>query len=108
MGMTCMLRDLDWMNDDNTPNITLAIAEYNKIPNPKPGLIDDLLYGVDVCRDFCMCMSPERAKSPFMKELGTYISFQKCINMKELEACMKEENLAMNTLESTMTGDLIF
>ena len=66
------------MNEDKTPNMPLYVAEYNKITDAKPGLIEDLLWGMDVCRDFSMCMSPERAKSPFMKELGTFISFQKC------------------------------
>jgi len=90
-NMTCMLRDLKWMNEDNTPNMPYYATEINNIPNPKPGLIDDLTWGMDVCRDFSMCMSPERAKSPFMKMLGNFISFQKCFQMKELMACMKAD-----------------
>jgi len=141
-NMTCMLRDLDWMNEDKTPNIAFFEAEINKVETTaKPGVKEDLLWALDVCRDVSMCMSPERAKSPFMKELGTYISFHKCFQMKELMACTKadfreyakkdgyeniddildlgfgmvvdmaqskKEKLAINTLQSTMTGDLIF
>jgi len=90
-NMTCMLTDLKWMNEDRTANIAYYEAEIEKIPTPKAGLKEDLLYGVDVCRDFSMCMSPERAKSPFMKELGNFITFQKCFQMKELMACMKAD-----------------
>jgi len=90
-NMTCMLTDLKWMNEDKTPNMPYYASEINKIPTAKPGLKDELLWGLDVCRDFSMCLAPERAKSPFLKELGTFISFSKCFQMRELMACMKAD-----------------
>jgi len=90
-NMTCMLRDLDWMKEDKTPNIALYEKEINGIPGASQDLKDELLWGLDVCKDFSMCLSPQRAKSPFMKELGTFISFSKCLNMKKIMACMKTD-----------------
>jgi len=90
-NMTCMLRDLDWMKEDKTPNIAIYEKDINNIPGASQGLKDELLWGLDVCKDFSMCLSPQRAKSPFMKELGTFISFSKCYNMKNIMACMKTD-----------------
>jgi len=139
-NMTCMLRDLDCMNEDKTPNLVFYEKEINSL-NKSQALKDELLWGLDVCKDFSMCVSPQKAKSPFMKELGTYISFAKCMNMKKMYACMKtdfkesaakdgygdidelldmgfgmamgmankkKDKMALNALESTMNGDLIF
>jgi len=140
-NMTCMLRDLDWMKEDKTPNYALYEKDINNNPAASEGLKAELLWGMDVCKDFSMCVSPNKMKSPFMKELGTFISFSKCMNMKEIMACMKtdfkeyaakdgygdigelldmgfgmamgmakknKEKMALNALESTMNGDLIF
>jgi len=90
-NMTCMLRDLDWMKEDKTPNIALYEKKINDIPGASQGLKDELMWGLDVCKDFSMCVSPNKMKSPFMKELGTYISFSKCMNMKNMMACMKTD-----------------
>jgi len=91
-NMTCMLRDLDWMNEDKTPNFALYEKKINDIPGAdKEGLKAELLWGLDCCKDFSMCVSPQKAKSPFLKELGTFISFSKCFEMKKMMACMKTE-----------------
>jgi len=91
-NMTCMLRDLDWMNEDKTPNYALYENKITESTTDKPGLQEELMWGLDVCKDFSTCVSPEqRAKSPFMRELGTYISFCKCFEMKKLMACMKTD-----------------
>lgn len=44
----------------------------------------DLLYSVDVCRDFSMCLPVEKAKHPLKQELGTAIGFMKCFSMHEV------------------------
>jgi len=90
-NMTCMLRDLDWMKEDKTPNFDFYEKSINGIPGASQGLKDELMWGLDVCKDFSMCVSPNKMKSPFMKELGTYISFSKCMNMKKMMACMKTD-----------------
>jgi len=91
-NMTCMLRDLDWMKEDKTPNFATYEKKINDIPGEdKQGLKDELMWGLDVCKDFSMCVSPQKAKSPFLKELGTYISFCKCFEMKKMMACMKTD-----------------
>merc|ERR1712055_1009539 len=90
-NMTCMLRDLNWMKEDKTPNIAFFEKEFNGIPGASQDLKDELLWGLDICKDFSTCLSPQRAKSPFMKELGTYISFTKCFEIKQTMACMKTD-----------------
>merc|ERR1712042_96242 len=91
-NMTCMLRDLDWMKEDKTPNFAHYEKKINDIPGAdKQGLKDELMWGLDVCKDFSMCVSPQKAKSPFLKELGTFISFCKCFEMKKMMACMKTD-----------------
>merc|ERR1712212_760701 len=63
-NMTCMLRDLDWMNEDKTPNIALYEKEINDIPGAdKQGLKDELMWGLDVCKDFSMCVYPASASA---------------------------------------------
>merc|ERR1711942_348074 len=89
-NMTCMLRDLDCMKEDKSPNFdhyTQKIADWTGPQEIK----DDLTWGMDVCKDFSMCISPQRAKSPFMKELGHFISFAKCMEMKKMMLCMKHD-----------------
>merc|ERR1712106_1263666 len=39
-NMTCMLRDLDWMKEDKTPNIALYEKKINDIPGASQGLQD--------------------------------------------------------------------
>merc|ERR1711931_2030 len=79
-------------NEDKTPNIALYEKKINDIPGEnKQGLKDELMWGLDVCKDFSMCVSPQKAKSPFLKELGTFISFSKCLEMKKMMACMKTD-----------------
>jgi len=89
-NMTCMLRDLDYMKADNTPNFATfekKIADWEGSQEMK----DELTWAMDVCKDFSMCISPQRAKSPFMKELGHHISFSKCMEMKKMQICMKTD-----------------
>merc|ERR1712106_759945 len=59
-NMTCMLRDLDWMKEDKTPNIALYEKKINDIPGASQGLKDELMWGLDVCKDFSMCVSPNK------------------------------------------------
>merc|ERR1739842_94605 len=37
-NMTCMLRDLDWMKEDKTPNYALYEKDINNIPAASEGL----------------------------------------------------------------------
>jgi len=93
-NMTCMLRDLDYMKTDNTPNFdvfTKKIDDWAGTDTERAEMKEELTWGMDVCKDFSMCISPQRAKSPFMKELGHYISFAKCMEMKKMMACMKTD-----------------
>ena len=36
-------------------------------------------------------MPVKKAKSPFKKELGTFIFFQQCMEMQKLQACFKKD-----------------
>merc|ERR1711971_753615 len=115
-------------------NYALYEKDINNNPAASQDLKDELLWGMDVCKDFSMCVSPNKMKRPF-------ISFSKCMNMKEIMACMKtdfkeyavkdgygdigelldmgfgmamgmakknKEKMGLNTLESAMNGDIIF
>lgn len=136
--MTCMLRDIGCLKQDNTPDFDYYTKEIDAWTGPAD-LKEELKWGLDVCKDFSMCISPARARSPFMKELGHYISFAKCMEMKKMMACMKHdmkeylikdgkdgvaeligsgllmgmkdnkpEKMGLNALSATMSGDLIF
>merc|ERR1711915_1147963 len=146
-NMTCMLLDQKCMNEDRTPNFdfyTNKINDWAGADAERAGMKEDLTWGLDVCKDFSMCISPQRARSPFMKELGHYIAFAKCMEMKKMMACMKndykkyaakeghpaeavgqlidhglfegmmkhkqmkKENMGLNALTATMSGDLLF
>merc|ERR1711971_947133 len=43
------------------------------------------------CRDYANCMPVKKAKNPMLKELGTYIFFQQCMEMQKCEACFKKD-----------------
>jgi len=91
-NMTCVLRDLDLMDADKNVNFATYEKAVNDIPGAdKEGLKAELMWGMDVCKDFSTCINPARAKSPFMKELGHVISFCKCFEMKKMMACMKTD-----------------
>jgi len=88
-NVTCMLRELDWINEDKTPNYALHEAYINGMDDAF--LKDQLLYGMDMCRDYANCMPVKKAKNPMLKELGTYIFFQQCMEMQKCEACFKKD-----------------
>merc|ERR1712002_259608 len=97
-NMTCMMLDQKCMKEDRTPDFdfyTQKIADWtgpqDMTPEDLKEMKDELTWGLDVCKDFSMCISPARAKSPFMKELGHVIAFAKCMEMKKMRACMKKD-----------------
>jgi len=95
------------MKEDRTPNFeyyTKKIADWEGSQDIK----DDLTWGMDVCKDFSMCISPKRAKSPFMKELGHMISFMKCMEMKKMQACMKSDMKKYAAKNGIDNFDLMF
>jgi len=88
-NVTCMLKELDWINEDNSPNYKLYEEFMSKISDPY--LKDQLFYGMDMCKDYANCMPVQKAKNPMMKELGTYLAFQSCMEMKKMMACFKKD-----------------
>merc|ERR1719402_2067171 len=97
-NMTCMMLDQGCMKEDRTPDFdfyTQKLADWTGPEGMEPKdlqeMKDELTWGMDVCKDFSMCISPTRAKSPFMKELGHVIAFAKCMEMKKMQACMKQD-----------------
>jgi len=93
-NVTCMLKELKYMNDDKTPNYDHAEKHINKVNDAF--LRNQLQYGFDMCKDFSKCMPVKKARTMVMKELGTCISFFKCMEMKKMEACfMKDFREAM-------------
>merc|ERR1712002_500224 len=97
-NMTCMLLDQGCMKEDRTPDFdfyTKKIADWTGpadiTDKQRTEMKEELTWAMDVCKDFSMCISPTRAKSPFMKELGHVIAFSKCMEMKKMQACMKQD-----------------
>jgi len=88
-NVTCMLHELKWINEDKTPNYAMHEAHINGLDDAF--LKDQLLYGMDMCRDYANCMPVKKAKNPMLKELGTYIFFAKCMEMQKCEACFKKD-----------------
>jgi len=88
-NVTCMLRELNWINEDKTPNYVLHETYIKEISDEY--LKDQLLYGFDMCKEYANCMPVKKAKSPFKKELGTFISFSQCMEMQKLQACFKKD-----------------
>jgi len=88
-NVTCMLRELNWINEDKTPNYDFYETFISEITDPY--LKNQLFYSFDMCKDYANCMPVKKAKNPMLKELGTYLFFHKCIEMKELQACFKKD-----------------
>lgn len=88
-NVTCMLHELNWIKEDKSPNYALVETHINGIDDAF--LKDQLLYGMDMCRDYANCMPVKKAKNPMLKELGTYIFFQQCMEMQKCEACFKKD-----------------
>jgi len=88
-NVTCMLKQLNWINEDNSPNYELFEKYTNEITDPF--LKKQLFYGMDMCRDYAECMPVKKAKNPMLKELGTYIFYQQCVEMQKLQACFKKD-----------------
>merc|ERR1712126_27749 len=88
-NMTCMLKHLNMINDDNSPNYKEFEKHINMINDAY--LRDQLMYGYDCCKDYANCMPVQKSKNPMIKQLGTYIAFQQCMEMKKMEACFKKD-----------------
>ncbi|XP_042859327.1 uncharacterized protein LOC122245474 [Penaeus japonicus] len=89
-NMTCALRKLEMITDENEPNYELFESEIDGLEVNGP-LKADLMEAALMCKDFSMCLPQEKAKHPLMKELGKVIGYMKCCNMKKLMACMKND-----------------
>ncbi|CAL4063411.1 unnamed protein product [Meganyctiphanes norvegica] len=88
-NLTCMFRELNLINEDNTPNYPLLEIYVNEVGDPY--LKDQLMHGFDMCKDYANCMPVKKAKNPMMKELGTFLTFISCYEMKKVMACFKKD-----------------
>ncbi|XP_064109448.1 uncharacterized protein LOC135217471 [Macrobrachium nipponense] len=89
-NITCVLKELDLMDENNQPNYDHVVEEINKL-SVDVDLKNDFLEAMDMCRDFAMCMPVEKAKHPIKKELGTTMLFMKCMQMKKILVCMQKD-----------------
>merc|ERR1719348_1019905 len=53
-NVTCMLRDLNWINEDKTPNYDIYESFVSEITDPY--LKNQMLYSFDMCKDYANCM----------------------------------------------------
>jgi len=95
-NMTCVMLDQKCMNEDRSVNYDFYTQKIDSWTGPQEEQVqtemkEELKWALDVCKDFSTCISPKRAKSPFMKELGHVISFAKCMEMKKMQICMKQD-----------------
>jgi len=88
-NVTCMLRELNWIKEDKTPNYEVMETHINGVSDPY--LKKQMFYAMDMCRDYADCMPVKKAKNPMLKELGNYIFFQQCMEMQKLQACFKKD-----------------
>ncbi|CAL4059449.1 unnamed protein product [Meganyctiphanes norvegica] len=89
-NMTCVLREMNWLSEDNMINFTVIESMINDL-DVDYELKEDLLYVNDVCKDFSMCLPVEKAKHPLVKELGQVFAYMKCKTKKAVVACMKND-----------------
>jgi len=88
-NVTCMLKELKYINEDKSTNYDHVQKQLNKVNDAF--LRNQLLYGFDMCKEFSQCMPVKKARTMIMKELGTPISFFKCMEMKRMESCFKKD-----------------
>jgi len=88
-NVTCMLRELDWIKENNKPNYEVYDMHINKIKDAY--LKDQLQYGNDMCKNYADCMPVQKAKNPMLKELGTFFFYQQCMEMQKMTACFKKD-----------------
>ncbi|XP_068202467.1 uncharacterized protein [Palaemon carinicauda] len=112
-NITCVLKELKFMDENNQPNYDFVSEEINSLQVDEP-LKNDFLEAMDMCRDFAMCMPVEKAKHPIKKELGTTMLFMKCMHMKKIMVCMQKDMKKYAPLmgfegdvESEEDGDLL-
>merc|ERR1711915_841311 len=89
-NITCALKKLNYLNEDNTPNYDAVFQEIADMEIDE-NLKADLLDAMDMCKDFSTCLPVEKAKNPLVKEMGTAMGFIKCGTMKKIMACMKND-----------------
>jgi len=89
-NMTCIMKELNYIDANNQPNYAYFNEEVNKLTVDE-GLKEDLREAMDMCRDFAMCMPVEKAKHPIKKEFGTTAAFMKCCHMAKAKVCMKHD-----------------
>jgi len=89
-NMTCIMKELKYIDANNQPNYEYFNEEVNSL-TVGDAMKEDLREAMDMCRDFAMCLPVEKAKHPIKKEFGTTIAFMKCCHMQKVKVCMKND-----------------
>jgi len=89
-NMTCVLKDLGMLDQDHRPNYE-AIEQMITTMAVDEDMKADLKDGVEICRQFSMCMPPEKTHSPLMQRLAQPMAFFKCLKGKKLHACIRKD-----------------
>ncbi|XP_042856678.1 uncharacterized protein LOC122243248 [Penaeus japonicus] len=89
-NITCILKELKYLDDNNNIDGSQYTKDVMNL-DVSEELKSDLMEGATMCRDFAMCLPVERAKTPLKKELGAAIAYFKCITMKNVASCMKND-----------------
>ncbi|KAK7083446.1 hypothetical protein SK128_012270 [Halocaridina rubra] len=104
-NVTCVMKEMKYITEDNQPNYEYFNEELNKM-NIDEGLREDMREAMDMCRDFAMCLPVEKARSPMKKELGTAMGFMKCMHMKKAMVCMKHDMKKYAAMMGMEGGDM--
>ncbi|XP_069946979.1 uncharacterized protein [Cherax quadricarinatus] len=89
-NITCVLRELKLLASNNLPNYSYIGKELLSLP-VEDGLKADLGEALQECRDLSLCLPVHKDKHPINKELGTVLSFLKCMARKKVAVCMKAD-----------------
>jgi len=89
--MTCVLKQLGFMNEDNSPNYDNMVEYYRNL-NWSPERTQKHLDVIDTCRALAESIPNRVLETKVLgKEYGRTMVFFKCQKKKELEVCVKQE-----------------
>merc|ERR1712142_770778 len=87
-NFTCVMKKMNYVDEDFNIKYDEAIEELKEFPISK-ALKDDMVEGVEHCREFIKCLPMD--ESPMPKKLKEIVAFIKCDKKARLGICMKHD-----------------
>ncbi|XP_042890127.1 uncharacterized protein LOC122265044 [Penaeus japonicus] len=89
-NFTCVMKKLNYMDDDFNIDYEKS-AEALKQLDINENLKEDLLMGMDKCKELTTCLPLEKFGSPMPVKLQRAIALNKCWKKARLSVCMKQD-----------------